>query len=55
MHDLNTDLPVDYTAPPMTFERTETDDELAAIPNPDALGLIPTCTPSTEGDDRDNA
>lgn len=45
----------DYTAPPLTFARYETDEELAAIPNPDALGLIPTFTPSTEGDPDDNA
>ena len=55
MSDLTATGPVDYTAPPMTFQRHETDDELRAIPNPDALGIVPAFTPSTGGDEHGNA
>ena len=54
-HDLYLDAPLSYNAPPLAFKRSETDDELLAIPNPDALGLIPTFTPSTTGDNGGNS
>lgn len=44
-----------YDAPPLTFERSETDAELAAIPDPAAAGLIPIFTPSTTGDTGGNS